>query len=84
VLLKKPSVLFLDEATSSLDSETEALFQKVLEDKFPDTTIVCIAHRLETLRWCRVRIEMRDGKMLAMSSIVADGSEKCLEDLSIS
>ena len=46
-------MLLLDEATSSLDEKTEAMFQRVLEEKFADTTIFCIAHRLETLRWCR-------------------------------
>jgi ABC-type transport system involved in cytochrome bd biosynthesis fused ATPase/permease subunit len=71
VLLKKPSVLFLDEATAALDEKTEEHFQKVLEEKFVDTTIVCIAHRLETLRWCRTRIEMGKGKLLSLTSVPA-------------
>jgi len=62
-------VLLLDEATSALDEKTEALFQRVLEEKFVDTTIVCIAHRLETLRWCRTRIEMRDGKLVSFTNL---------------
>lgn len=71
VLLKKPSILFLDEATASLDEKTEAHFQKVLEEKFVDATIFCIAHRLETLRWCRTRVEMGSGKLKAITSIPA-------------
>jgi ABC-type multidrug transport system fused ATPase/permease subunit len=62
-------VLLLDEATSALDEETEALFQRVLEEKFVDTTIFCIAHRLETLRWCRLRIEMGKGKVLSVTKL---------------
>jgi ABC-type multidrug transport system fused ATPase/permease subunit len=62
-------VLLLDEATSALDEKTEALFQRVLEEKFVDTTILCIAHRLETLRWCRTRIEMGSGKLISISQL---------------
>jgi ABC-type multidrug transport system fused ATPase/permease subunit len=65
----RPQVLLLDEATSALDEKTEALFQRVLEEKFVDTTIFCIAHRLETLRWCRLRIEMGKGKLLSITSL---------------
>ena len=64
-------VLLLDEATSSLDEKTEALFQRVLEEKFADTTIFCIAHRLETLRWCRTRIEMGGGKLISIANLPA-------------
>jgi ABC-type multidrug transport system fused ATPase/permease subunit len=71
VLLKKPSILFLDEATASLDAKTEAHFQQVLEEKFVDSTIFCIAHRLETLSWCRTRVEMGSGKLKSISSIPA-------------
>ena len=67
VLLKQPALLALDEATSALDQTTEVLFQRVLEEKFQETTILCIAHRLETLRWCRTRIEMGTGKLLSIS-----------------
>ncbi len=69
-------MLFLDEATSALDEKTEQLFQKVLEDKFVDCTIVCIAHRLETLRWCRTRIEMDKGKLLSITQLPAGEENK--------
>ncbi len=64
-------MLLLDEATSSLDEKTEAMFQRVLEEKFADTTIFCIAHRLETLRWCRTRIEMGGGKLISITNLPA-------------
>jgi ATP-binding cassette subfamily B protein len=71
VLLKKPKVLCLDEATASLDAKTEAQFQKVLETSFEDTTIICIAHRIDTLRWCRTRIEMQQGKLVGITAVEA-------------
>jgi len=47
VLLTKPDLLFLDEASSALDSETEkALYQQVL-DELPNTTVISIAHRTQ-------------------------------------
>ncbi len=75
MLLKRPKFLCLDEATASLDSKTEAMFQKVLETSFADSTIVCIAHRIDTLRWCRTRIEMRQGKLLSITALIADGAK---------
>jgi ATP-binding cassette subfamily B protein RtxE len=74
VLLKQPALLALDEATSALDQQTEVLFQKVLEEKFQGATILCIAHRLETLRWCRTRIEMGAGKLLSISDFKPDSA----------
>lgn len=68
VLLKRPKILFMDEATASLDAKTEALFQKVLEENFADATILCIAHRTDTLKWCRTRITMQLGKVLTITS----------------
>jgi ABC-type uncharacterized transport system fused permease/ATPase subunit len=46
-LLTKPDLLFLDEASSALDSETEkALYQQLLEE-LPNTTVISIAHRTQ-------------------------------------
>ena len=44
-LLAKPDWLFLDEATASLDPESEAHLYRTLKQRLPDTTIVSIAHR---------------------------------------
>jgi len=48
-LLRKPELLILDEATSSLDSESERLIQQSIEQVAHDTTILIIAHRLSTI-----------------------------------
>jgi len=49
-LLKNPSILILDEATSSLDSASEALVQDALDNLMKNRTSFVIAHRLSTVR----------------------------------
>ena len=45
--LRDPEVLFADEATACVDSDTDAVIQTAIRESFPSTTIVSIAHRLE-------------------------------------
>lgn len=49
-VLRKPEILILDEATSSLDSHSELLIQKAVEKIAQSTTIIVIAHRMSTIR----------------------------------
>lgn len=49
-LLKKPSVLILDEATSNLDAKTEEAITEVLFNQYKEMTKIIIAHRLSTIR----------------------------------
>jgi len=58
-----PGVLILDEATSSVDTESEILIQQALQRLMSQRTSICIAHRLSTIRYCDRIIVMHKGKI---------------------
>jgi subfamily B ATP-binding cassette protein MsbA len=60
-LLKDPPILILDEATSSLDSESEKLVQEALERLMVGRTTLVIAHRLSTIRKANRIVVLVDG-----------------------
>ena len=62
--IRDPSVLILDEATSSLDAENEALVQHALENVMKNRTILVIAHRLSTIKNADHIICMKDGEVV--------------------
>ena len=63
-LLKDAPILILDEATSSLDSESEALVQKALENLMKGRTTFIIAHRLSTVSYAHRIIVVVDGEIV--------------------
>ena len=71
-LLRKPALLILDEATSSLDSESELLIQQSIEKVSRDTTILIVAHRLSTIAKADQVYVLHQGK------VVEEGSFKVL------
>src|SRR5260370_17312645 len=61
-ILKNPAILILDEATSSLDSESESLIQQALEGLMKGRTSLIIAHRLATGRTADRIFVIKDGE----------------------
>ena len=62
--LKKSKIILLDEATSSLDSDTEEKIQKAIEELIYDKTTIVIAHRLSTILNSDKIYVMEKGKIL--------------------
>lgn len=68
VLLKNPAILIFDEATSSLDSISEALIQAAIEPLIKSRTSVMIAHRLSTILSADKIVVMDQGQLVAQGS----------------
>ena len=63
-ILKNPSILILDEATSSLDSESELLVQEALDRLMKGRTSFVIAHRLSTIKNCDKILVLESGNIV--------------------
>jgi len=64
VILKNPSILILDEATSSIDTRTEQLIQQTMQEIMQGRTSFVIAHRLSTIRNADMILVMKDGDII--------------------
>lgn len=65
-LTKNPPIVILDEATSSIDPQSEALIQEATKRILKDRTVVVIAHRLETIRRCDNILVIEHGRLVEM------------------
>ncbi|WP_099340669.1 ABC transporter ATP-binding protein [Candidatus Fonsibacter ubiquis] len=63
-ILKNSSIILLDEATSSLDSESESVIQKAIENLTKNKTTIIIAHRLSTVMNCDKILVFENGKII--------------------
>jgi len=63
-LIRKPEILIMDEATSSLDSITEKAIEKTMYEFSKDITTIIIAHRLSTIMRCDKIYVMDKGKLI--------------------
>lgn len=64
-MLKNSRILFMDEATASVDSQTDAVIQKVIREDFLNCTIITIAHRIPTVIDCNRVLVMDDGELVS-------------------
>ena len=68
VYVRNPSILILDEATSSIDTETEQLLQNALEKLAENRTLIIIAHRLSTIRNADKILLFKNGEIAEQGS----------------
>ena len=85
VLAADPEILVLDEATASIDTETELLIQDALDKLTADRTSIIIAHRLQTIQEAdRIRV-LKDGRIVELGThselLAAQGVYKELHEL---
>ncbi|MFC7075249.1 ABC transporter ATP-binding protein [Haloarcula halophila] len=76
-MLKDPEILVLDEATSDVDTETEMLIQRSLDELTADRTTFAIAHRLSTIKDADIIVVFEDGEIVERGThddlLAADG-----------
>ena len=63
-LIKNPNIIILDEATSSIDSESEELVQNAIDKLMLNRTTFIVAHRLSTIEKCDLIVCMKNGKIV--------------------
>ncbi|MEA4890553.1 MAG: ABC transporter ATP-binding protein [Clostridiaceae bacterium] len=67
-LLKKPKILILDDSTSAVDTKTDAMIRKALQDEIPATTKVIIAQRISSIEHADQIIVMDNGRFSAVGT----------------
>ena len=62
-LLKKPKILILDDSTSAVDTQTDALIRRAMEEEIPDTTKIIIAQRVSSVEHADMILVMDGGRI---------------------
>ncbi|KAF8962130.1 multidrug resistance-associated ABC transporter [Flammula alnicola] len=69
-LVKNSKIIILDEATSNVDVETDAKLQRTIQIEFASSTLLCIAHRLNTIAYYDRVIVMDEGKIAEFDTVL--------------
>ena len=77
-VLADPRIFVLDEATSSIDTQTEQLIQKATDKILKGRTSFLIAHRLSTIRNADLILVVKDGKIIEQENISSFWSRKVI------
>ena len=67
-MLKKPSILILDDSTSAVDSGTEGLIRETFYNKYKDTTVLLVAQRISSVQYADQIIVLEDGTVEDMGT----------------
>jgi ABC-type multidrug transport system fused ATPase/permease subunit len=68
VLLRRSKILVCDEATSSLDTDTDGLIQLTMKKAFEGKTVICIAHRLGSVLWYDRVVVLDEGRLVEVGT----------------
>jgi ABC-type multidrug transport system fused ATPase/permease subunit len=96
-LIQKPKILLMDEATANIDEKTDQIIQEVILEKLTNTTVITIAHRLNTIMKYDKILVLDQGKLIEegsphkllsglegsgnFRSMVQDGGEKFFQEM---
>jgi len=69
-LVRNSSIIILDEATSSVDVETDAKVQQTIQTNFAGATVLCIAHRLNTIAYYDRVLVLNDGEVAEYDTVL--------------
>ena len=71
VLLQQKKIVILAEPTAHVDPDTEQIIWNVVREKLKDSTVITIAHRLNTIRDCDQVLVLENGQIKELSKFVA-------------
>ena len=78
-ILRKSKIIILDEATSSVDQRTEDIISNTVDNMFKDSTVITIAHRINTVKKCDRIVVMDEGKIVEIGKpdeLIKDSNSK--------
>ena len=73
-ILRDGRVVVLDEATSSVDTDTDAKMRKVIKEEFKGRTVITVAHRLESIVECDIVAVLDEGRLVELGDPMVLGS----------